>query len=83
MMLLATSLPVSMVLLLVSSLPDPACPDNPDDGSSSGSPSCKDDTDADTAAAGRASPDNAGESATGIASTRADDDDKYKIPSYR
>ncbi|KAL9560858.1 hypothetical protein ACKAV7_015021 [Fusarium commune] len=47
---------------LVSSLPDPACPDNPDDGSSSGSPSCKDDTDADTAAAGRASPDNAGES---------------------
>ncbi|KAM5527882.1 hypothetical protein FOXYSP1_19756 [Fusarium oxysporum f. sp. phaseoli] len=68
---------------LVSSLPDPACPDNPDDGSSSGSPSCKDDTDADTAAAGRASPDNAGESATGIASTCADDDDKYKIPSYR
>ncbi|KAL3588173.1 hypothetical protein FPOAC2_14072 [Fusarium poae] len=47
---------------LVSSLPDPACPDNPDDGFFSGSPSCKDDTDADTAAAGRASPDNAGES---------------------
>ncbi|KAG8665153.1 uncharacterized protein FPOAC1_013131 [Fusarium poae] len=68
---------------LVSSLPDPACPDNPDDGFFSGSPSCKDDTDADTAAAGRASPDNAGESATGVASsTCADDDGKYKIP-YR
>ncbi|CZR49833.1 uncharacterized protein FPRO_16041 [Fusarium proliferatum ET1] len=83
MMLLATSLPVSINLLLVSSLPKRACPDNPDDGSSSSSPSCKDDTDADTAAAGRASPDNAGESTTGIAPTCVDDDDKYKIPSCR
>ncbi|KAM5528270.1 hypothetical protein FOXYSP1_19539 [Fusarium oxysporum f. sp. phaseoli] len=77
------ALSILTTMQLVSSLPDPACPDNPDDGTSSGSPSCKDDTDADTAAAGRASPDNAGESATGIASTCADDDDKYKIPSYR
>ncbi|KAG8664121.1 uncharacterized protein FPOAC1_014060 [Fusarium poae] len=72
------------IMQLVLSLPDPACPDNPDDGFFSGFPSCKDDIDVDTAAAGRASPDNAGESATGIASsTCADDDDKYKIPLYR
>jgi hypothetical protein len=68
---------------LVSSLLDLACLDNPDDGSSSGSPSCKDNIDANTAAAGRASLDNTGKSATGIASTCADDNNKYKIPLYR
>ncbi|KAJ0131391.1 Multidrug resistance protein Stp [Fusarium oxysporum f. sp. albedinis] len=68
---------------LVLSLLDLVCLDNPDDGSSSGFPSCKDDIDADTAAAGRASLDNAGESATGIASTCINSDDKYKIPLYR